>query len=496
MSTAVDISAVARTVGIAVAFKDLRQGNVVFLPQRVALIGQGATASTYTTAKKQVFSSGEVGAEYGFGSPLHLAAKQLFPSNGDGVGSVPVTVYPLQDDGSGIAASGDITAGTGTQTSTQAYILKIASETVTFTITIGDDEDAAAAAIEAAINANINMPVIAVATLGVVAITSKWKGESANDIVMSISGTIAGITLTITQVSSGAINPAVDGSGVGLNLFGDIWETIVVNCFEYTDTTTLDAFSTFNEGRWLASVRKAFIVIGGSVETTVATLTAAGDLRKTDRTNSIIVVPNSVALPLEIAARAISRIAKQANNNPPVDYAGLSLSGIDAGEPSDQFTYTERDALVKAGIATTELVDGVSELSDTVTFYHPDGETPPAYRYVVDIEKVLTIVFNLDLIFNSDNWKGKVLIPDSQATVNKDARQPKTAKAAIFALIDNLGLQAIISDTDFAKENTTAAISGSNPKRLDIITTMKLSGNTNIISIDFNFGFFFGSVAA
>ncbi len=77
ISSAVDSSAVARVLGIKTAFKDLRGGGILFLPQRVAVVGQGSTASTYSTDKKQVTSALEVAQTYGFGSPLHLAVLQL-----------------------------------------------------------------------------------------------------------------------------------------------------------------------------------------------------------------------------------------------------------------------------------------------------------------------------------------------------------------------------------------------------------------------------------
>jgi hypothetical protein len=34
-----------------------------------------------------------------------------------------------------------------------------------------------------------------------------------------------------------------------------------------------------------------------------------------------------------------------------------------------------------------------------------------------------------------------------------------------------------------------------NPKRLDLTVTVQLSGNTNIVSVDLEFGFFFGTQA-
>ena len=124
ISTAIDLSAVARVVGIKTAFKDLRGGGILYLPQRIALVGQGSSLSVYSSDKRQITSASEAATVYGFGSPIHLAAKQLFPINGDGVGAIPVTVYPMVDDGSGVASEGDI-AITGTSTEAGVVYVKI-----------------------------------------------------------------------------------------------------------------------------------------------------------------------------------------------------------------------------------------------------------------------------------------------------------------------------------------------------------------------------------
>ena len=48
LSTAVDLTAVARVVGIKTEFVNLRGGNVVNLPQRIAVFGQGNSALPHT----------------------------------------------------------------------------------------------------------------------------------------------------------------------------------------------------------------------------------------------------------------------------------------------------------------------------------------------------------------------------------------------------------------------------------------------------------------
>lgn len=493
ISTAVDASAIARVLGIAPIFKNLRAGSITYLPQRVAVIGQGATASVYSTDKAEYTSALAVAQAYGFGSPVHLAAKQLLPANGDGIGTIPLTIYPLEDDGAGVVSTGDITPS-GAPTEANSYKVRINNiDSEPFVISVGDVVADIVTAMTAAINAVLDVPIIAVDGVTKVDFTSKWKGVSANDIYVEIVGsTTSGVSFAITQPVGGLVNPDVD---VATAQVGDIWETLVLNCMDIADTATLDKFSTFGDGRWGALVRKPLIVFTGNTAITVAAATAVSDARESDKTNAQLVAPGSNDLPFVVAARQMARIAVVANNNPPHDYGSQDASGLVPGTDAQQWTYADRDSAVKKGSSTIEVKDGVINISDTVTFYHPAGDPTPAYRFVVDIIKLMNVIFNLDLEFATAKWDGAPLIPDDQPTTNRDAKKPKTAVAAVAAILDNLGLEAIISDPETAKASTVAEIDGANPKRLNLVTTVQLSGNTNIISVDLNFGFFFGTSA-
>lgn len=493
ISSAVDPSAVARVVGIKTTFRDLRDGRVSLLPQRIAVVGQGSTSAVFSTDKAQVTSAAEVGSTYGYGSPLHLVAKELFPVNGDSVGTIPVTVYPLQDDVGGVAATGDITpSGTVTKTgSFRVNVNEVLSEA--FVVNAGDSVATIVTAMTTAINANIDMPLTAVDNTTNVQLTSKWEGSSANGINVSIVGpTDTGAVFAVTQLAGGATNPDVD---TALNQVGDIWETLVINCMELTDSSSLDKYSTFGETRWGALVRKPLTTLTGTNEATLATLTSITDSRKTDRTNIALPAPGSNNLPFVIAGAYVNRISRVANANPAKDYGSQPVPAISKGTDAEQWNYTQRDVAIKAGLSSIIVKDNVINLADTVTFYHPDGEVVPAYRYLVDIVKLQNIIYNVDLIFNTPEWDGAPLIPNDQPTTNRDAKKPSMAIAAVAALLDNLGLEALISDPETAKTQTQAEIDSMNPKRLNILIVVQLSGNTNIISIDLDFGFFFGTSA-
>ena len=490
ISTAVTQSARASVLGIQVNFKNLRSGTTV-LPQRVAIIGQGNTAASFSTTKFQSSSATEVGSLVGFGSPLHLVAQQLFPSNGNGLGTIPATFYPLEDDASGAPSVGDITI-TGAQTEQASYqvvINEIASES--FLISVGDTVTIAAAAAAAAINANVDMPVTATSTIGVVDITSKWEGVSANDIIVRVDGPLtAGSLFGITQPVGGLVNPVVT---VALDQVGEVWETIFINCLEIGDTTTLDLYQTFNEGRWASTVSMPAVYLTGNNESDVATAITVTDARKTDRTNVQLVGVGSDNLPFVVAARQAVFIAVVADSNPAQDYNSQVVSGIVPGTDAEQWDFADRDQAIKGGSSGVIKRDGVMVMKDTVTMFHPVGDPTPAFNYVNNLMKLFTIIFNTNLIFDVPEWDGAPLIPDDQATTNPTAKKPSMAKAEIARLIDGLGLGAIISDPETAKNTILAEINVSNPRRLDISYTVQLSGNTSIISIDLNFGFFFGS---
>lgn len=491
ISTAVDASAIARVVGIQSKFENRRAGQFNLLPQRVAVIGQGNSAASYSTTKAQYTSALAVAQAYGFGSPLHHAALQLLPVNGDGIGTIPMTVYPLEDAGSGVASSGTITPS-GAQTEAAAYVVRVSNiESQEFVIDVGDTVATITAAITAAINATLAMPVIATDNTTDVGLAAKWAGTSSNKMFIEVAGsTTAGTVFTIGQMAGGLVNPDIQPA---LDQVGEVWETMFLNCMEPADSDALDALETFGLGRWGALTRKPMVSFVGDNTVLATGAITIPDGRKNDRTNVQLVAPGSDDLLFVIAARQLARIVSRANNNPAHDYGSLQADGITPGPDSEQWLYADRDLAVKGGSSTIVVRDGVVNVGDVVTFYHPDGDPTPAYRYVVDIVRLQNVIYNIDLEFASAKWDGAPLIPDNQPTVNPDAKKPKMAVAAAASIIDNLALEAILAEPEVSKAGIIAEIDAGNPKRLNLCIPITLSGNTNITSIDLKWGFLFGT---
>lgn len=596
--TTIDQSAVASTFGLDTQYKDLREGVAAFLPQRLAVIGQGATSAVYSSEKWTALSAGAAGARYGYGSPIHLSLCELMPDNGDGVGTIPVDVLPLTDDGSGVAAVGNIVpsgvatkaasyrvrvsgylsnafvidavdlgvaanlhtalrrmgsaiaavlkmpvtvgytygavtasaiTGTGNGTLTAlavhtgstpkpgAYTLKnvsavtnggvwsltdpdgiVLSSSLTQTAGVGAVtvfSNAAGSGIDFTLtDGTTDFALGASFTITVpatnVTATSKWKGASANAIYLEVLGDSVGVSFAITQPTGGLVNPAVNSA---LNKIGTSWVTMALNCLGTTDSTALDAYQAFGEGRWDPLVRMPLVVFSGDTHPVVTDAYAVPDARKTDRVNAQLVAPGSVRLPFVVAARQLARIAVVANDNPPTSYQAQRATGEIPGADEVQWPFSSRNLAVSSGSSTVIVEDRVVKISDVVTFYHPTGEAPPGYNYVVNIVKLQNAIYNFNAEFTKQEWAAAPVVLDTDVVDNPNAKQPKSFVAKANQVLSGLGKAAIIANVANAKKKTKAVINSNNSNRVDLTVEFPVSSNGNIISMQQTFGFLAGA---
>jgi phage tail sheath gpL-like len=478
-------SAISRVTGVNVEFRNFNAGGGGFLPQRLAVIGVGNSDAVYSLEKHESIGNADaIAKRYGYGSPLHLAARQLFPTGGGGA-NFPVTFYPLQALETATAAVGAIgmdgvatEAGSGT-----VYIGGIGAE---FPIAKGADAETVLTAIKTAITTKLEMPVIAGEVESELPVTAKWLGETGNEITIEIETRVNGIVFDVTAMSGGALDPDVEPA---LTAIGQVWETFILSCFSWKKPSRLDQYQLFCEGRWSELEKKPCLVAHGSTDD-YATRTAITDLRKSDYGNFLIQSTGSRELTFVIAARGlVSDIMTNANSNPPLGYSG-KLTGLSAGADPVQENYQTRNNAVTKGASTNIKAGSVAELNDIITFFHPDGEAIPSRRYVVDLVKLQNVVFNVRMVLESDEKKGAPLVSDATATSNPRAIQPKTVKTELMNLANALSRAAIIQEPFFTKTNLVVKIDSFNPKRLNVQYPVKLSGNLEVTGADIYFGFY------
>lgn len=179
--------------------------------QRILFIGQKTSAgSAVAGALVEAIANG--GAEDAlFGRDGMLAT--LIRANKVRNQQVQVDAIALDDDGSGVDATGTIAvAGTATEAGTLTVIIG-SERNHKFTIAVADTDTATAvgAAIEAAINADLNVPVTAVNATGTVTMTAINAGTYGNSIALEVRGAVAGLSTPVTGMASGATDPTLTG---------------------------------------------------------------------------------------------------------------------------------------------------------------------------------------------------------------------------------------------------------------------------------------------
>ena len=276
ISTAIGVERRARTSGYKIK-KGFFDNNTSNLPQVIVIFGEANTANqgSLSTVKKEITSAQEAGEEYGFGSPIHQVMRILRPKTSDGVGGIPTIVMPQETDGGATATEKEWTVtGTATKNATHTIVIggrrTVDFQTYAYSVVKDDTPTEIAAKIVDAINSVLSSPVSATSALGVVTITTKWKGATSANLQTKFDNNenSAGVTYAQTDSTDGA--GAVDLAD-SLEQFGNDWNTIVLNT--YTDETILDALEAYNgfpddeapTGRYVGRIFKPFVSFFGSV---------------------------------------------------------------------------------------------------------------------------------------------------------------------------------------------------------------------------------------
>lgn len=184
--------------------------EVLNTPQKVLFVGQKTSAGTAPTGS--LVENILVNAE----NELFGARSQLAGMIRSARAQNPITRFDaivLADHGSGVSATGAVVFS-GTATASGELKIAIGSKNdfeFSVPVTVGDTATAIGAALVALLTADEYVPVTAINTSGSVAITAANDGTLGNFIGLGVTGSVAGVTVALTAMSSGATDPALTG---------------------------------------------------------------------------------------------------------------------------------------------------------------------------------------------------------------------------------------------------------------------------------------------
>ena len=507
-STAVPLDAQSRVIGYQLK-KSVNQTVTANLPQRIVIMAEANTANQANVTPStgvEVISASSAGVEYGYGSPIYQIMRILRSKFGDAIGSIPTLIYSQLEAGGAVAAVRTVTV-TGAATATAVHNVLINGRTnvdgssYSISIVSGDSVTQVAAKISDAINAVLASPVTATSALGVVTITSKWKGVTSDETNVAID------TLSLPVGLSYAVASPTAGSGIAditatlTALDGNEWNTLVINSFN--DASHLNQLEVFNgrpdattpTGRYAAIKFKPIVALFGSLNSTIASVAAITDTaaRKIESTNVLCPAPNSTGYSWEAAANVGTLYAPLLTNTPHLDVSSDLYPDMPTPESiGDYATFAGRDNLLKKGSSTVDLVSGRYEIQEIVTTYHPVGETPAQYQYVRNLAGIdWNVAFGINLIeqrFIIDH-----MIADDNSTVNvANVIKPKQVKQLISSYADDLASRGLIVEAQYMKDSIVVSTGNTNPDRLEINFNYKRSPFGRVISTTASAGFAFG----
>lgn len=512
ISDAVGLERISRIVGYKLVKGNFSESSPN-LPQRIAVFAEANTANqgALSTDPLRITSAQQAGNTYGYGSPIHIISRILFPVNGGGtIGGIPVLVYPQAAAGGSTAKRQTITVS-GTATAGGTHYVKIGGRytldggSYAFQVAKGDTATEIAVKIADTVNNVLGCPVIASETSPVGAVitcTTKWTGLTAQGVNISIDTADATLGMTyvvaITQAATGT--PTVTDA---LSKFGAVWNTIVINSYGF-NSDVIDELEAFNgipnptnpTGRYAGIIFKPFIALTGTVEDS-DTDTADVIYCDADPLNVTIApcpAPLSEGLAMEAAANMCCLFARYSQDTPQLDVEGQAYPDMPVAVTNPKMeSYDVRDAIVKMGMSTVMIVAGAYQVQDFVTTYHPDGEIPPQYRYCRNLMLDFNVRYAYYLL-EQINVVNHMIAADADIVSASGVVKPKMWKGIVSQLAVDLTSRGLIADTKFMQSSITVGISTVNPDRLETFFRYKRTGTARILSTTAEAGFNFGTV--
>ena len=438
------------------------KGGLSALNYIILAIGQSTDAGSKAAKELvKVNSADQAGAFFGFGSMLHLQARAIFRNNNiSELWAISASVDPLATPTN--KATGTITMS-GPATAAGSLYLYINGERIVIPVASGDvDSD-----IAAAINTELNsgnwdfLPVKSSVALAVVTLEAKNIGENGNDIDVRVNyneGEVYpdGVSAAIVALTGGTATPTIDsGTPSVIDQLGDTWYQVIA--FPYIDTTNWDALRDELDRRFGPLAQIDGVAITAKKDTQAALVTfGSGKNTKQICCLGLYDYPNQ---PLEAAAAAAGQVAQSlaaGNGSEARPFQTLELKGILPAPETSRFTFTERDSLLKNGIATLKAdAAGVVRIERLITTFQLNESAAPDTTWLDANTRFIAMFIRWDWvnILLSKYPRAKLAGDSVNVGPGQVVITPKVAAAeaiARFALWEAAGL---VEDFDFFKAN-------------------------------------------
>lgn len=398
----------------------------------------------------------------------------------------PLFVMALADAGGAVKATGTFTfAGNVPQPVVLRF--RVGSRQVRITALPADTPTQLATKLAAAITADTANVVTATSAAAVVTCTARNGGEVGNDIDIRVDVAAqvipAGLTIAVVAMANGAGNPLIQGA---LDLLPGAWFTDV--SFPWNDVTNMQAFAAWAIERYQAMTR---LDVHGYVAKR-ATYGQAGTFGQLTNcpflsTFSLKAVPSSA---WNIAATMHGLSAFHMTNDPARQLRSLVLPGIMAPDPADQYSQTEGELLLRAGVSLLEcLPDGTVTVGRVITTYRTSSlgiadrawldimvpKTMSRIRY--DWRGYMSLLYPRAKLVEDDSDASFASRPDDDEDLGSAVASPRRVHGSWAARCRLYSERAWLTDVDRTIKESVFEIDADDRNRLNSRQQVMIVGN-------------------
>jgi phage tail sheath gpL-like len=411
-------------------------------------------------------------------------------------------VVPIEEAASGVAASGVITvsnAATGAGT----LPIYVAGRRVQVFVAAGEAIDATATKIAAAINADLSMPVAAVAALGVVTLTCKFKGTEGNeiDVRLAYGGALAAEKIPVgldiegpaTYKLTGGTG-SVDISEAIENLGDEIYEYVATG---YTDSTSLalleEEYGFSDTGRW-GWMRQLYGHVFGARRGAAADPDQKGysDLITWGPSNNSGVLSilgieaNSPTPSWNWAAAYAAKAARALLNDPARPLQTLALDGCLPPPKHQRFDMKQCNDLSGVGIATQGINgDGVPSIKRESTTYQKNvyGQGDDAYELVPTLATLAALFRSQRFAITSKFPRHKLADDGTRFGAGQAIVTPKIIKAELIAQYRFDEFLGRVENATAFKANLIVERDPNDPNRVNVLYPPDLINQLRVFAV-------------
>ena len=414
--------------------------------QRLLIVGQMTAAGTTPAGVPVgVFDAATAGVLFGRGSLAHLMVAAAISANR----YARITVLPLADAGTGVAAQGTVTFAAAA-TAAGSVTVVVAGRTLQVALASGTTAAQAAAAVQAEMAKQMDWPCTAAVAGAAITLLAKNKGTVMNGVAVTAASDTTGLTVSTAGFAGGLNDP--DLAAALASVFTASEEVLV---WPWANQAALGLLRTHLTDRAGPMEQRGAVGLYAMTGTLSAATTLAGQVNH--ERLSCAFLPGSSTTAFELAAAYGGVVSFEEDPARPLNT--LELVGVNVPPLASRLSRTEQEVCLVNGVTPLEVGPGERvQVVRAITTYTLDPQG------IADIAWLdLTTIRTMDYVRLAVRTRLALRFPREKLS----ARTPDKVRGEILGVLFQMEELEIVEAVEANKAGVIVERDSQDPNRLN-----------------------------